>query len=201
MIERLFTSKVRVELLSMFFQRPDRAFYVREIERITGKDYKNVSRELQNLEDLGLLRSRKQGNLKYFSLNTDFLIYEELKSIFLKTSGAVGVLKPVLSKMKGIEFAFIYGSLASGTESADSDIDLMVIGKVPLERLLKSMRQPEGILSRDINTSLYEVSEIKKRLKKSDPFITEVLNSPKIMLIGNEDELRRIEFWGHKFIS
>jgi predicted nucleotidyltransferase len=180
----------------MFFQRPDRAFYVREIERITGEDYKNVSRELQNLEDLGLLRSRKQGNLKYFSLNTDFLIYEELKSIFLKTSGAVGVLKPVLSKMKGIEFAFIYGSLASGTESADSDIDLMVIGKVPLESLLKSTRQPEGILSRDINTSLYEVSEIKKRLKKSDPFITEVLNGPKIMLIGNEDELRRIEFWG-----
>jgi predicted nucleotidyltransferase len=192
MIERLFTSKVRVELLGMFFQRPDRAFYVREIERITGKDYKNVSRELQNLEDLGLLRSRKQGNLKYFSLNRDFLIYDELKSIFLKTRGAVGVLKPILSKMKGIELAFIYGSLASGTESADSDIDLMVIGTVPLERLLKSMRQPEGILSRDINTSLYEVSEIKKRLKKSDPFITEVLNGPKIMLIGNEDELRRI---------
>jgi predicted nucleotidyltransferase len=191
MIERLFTSKVRTELLSTFFLHPDSALYVRELARITGEDYKNVSRELRNLEEIGLLRIRKQGNLKYFSLNREFLIYEELKSIFLKTRGAAAVLKDALSKMRGIDFAFIYGSLASGTENAESDIDMMVVGKIALERLLKSIRGPEGILGREINPSLFDPAEVKRRVKARDPFILEVLTGPKIMLIGDEDGLPR----------
>ncbi|RLB82186.1 MAG: hypothetical protein DRH17_06560 [Deltaproteobacteria bacterium] len=193
MLYRLFTSKVRIELLSAFFLHPDTAFYVREIARITGEDYKNVSLELRNLEEIGLLRSRKQGNLKYFSLNKEFLIYEELKSIFLKTRGAVAVLKDALSKVRGIDFAFIYGSLASGTETAESDIDMMVIGRIALERLLKLIREPEGILAREINPSLFDLAEVNRRVKAKDPFITEVLSSPKIMLVGDEGGLPRID--------
>lgn len=191
MIEKLFTSKVRTELLSTLFLRPDRAFYVREVARITGEDYKNVSRELRNLEEIGLLSSRKQGNLKYFSLNKEFPIYKELKSIFVKTRGAVAVLKDALSKVRGIDFAFIYGSLASGTESAESDIDMMVMGKIALERLLKLIREPERILAREINPSLFDLAEVKRRVKARDPFIVEVLGGPKIMLIGDEDGLPR----------
>lgn len=192
MLKKLFSSKVRIELLSEFFLNPERELYVREIARITGEDYKNVSIELQNLEEIGLLCSRKEGNLKYFGLNKEFLIYGELKLIFLKTRGAIGVFKDILSKEKDIDYAFIYGSFASGTESKKSDIDLMVIGQIPLENLLKLMREPEDLLSRVINPSLYDLSEIKKRVKEKDPFITRVINDPKIMLIGNEDELRRI---------
>lgn len=193
MLYRLFTSKVRIELLSTFFLRPDTAFYVREIARITGEDYKNVSLELRNLEEIGLLRSQKRGNLKYFSLNNQFLIYEELKSILLKTRGAIGVLKDALSKVRGIDFAFIYGSLASGTETAESDIDIMVIGKIALERLLKLTRKPEGILAREINPSLFDLAEVNRRVKAKDPFITEVLSGPKIMLVGDENGLPRID--------
>jgi predicted nucleotidyltransferase len=192
MLKRLFSSKVRIELLSEFFLNPERELYVREIARITGEDYKNVSIELQNLEEIVLLCSRKEGNLKYFGLNKEFLIYGELKLIFLKVRGAIGVFKDIFSKEKDIDYAFIYGSFASGTESEKSDIDLMVIGEIPLENLLKLMREPEDLLSRVINPSLYDLSEIKKRVKEKDPFITQVINDPKIMLIGNEDELRRI---------
>jgi len=199
MLRKLFSSKVRIELLSEFFLNPERELYVREIARITGEDYKNVSIELRNLEEIGLLCSRKEGNLKYFGLNKEFLIYEELKSIFLKTRGAVGVIKDIFSKQKNIDYAFIYGSFASGEESEKSDIDLMVIGEIPLETLLKLMREPENLLSRVVNPSLYNLSEIKKRVKEKDPFITQVTNDPKIMLIGNEDELRRIgEKGAHK---
>lgn len=192
MLRKLFSSKVRIELLSEFFLNPERELYVREIARITGEDYKNVSIELRNLEEIGLLCSQKEGNLKYFGLNKEFLIYEELKSIFLKTRGAVGVIKDIFSKQKNIDYAFIYGSFASGEESEKSDIDLMVIGEIPLETLLKLMREPENLLSRVVNPSLYNLSEIKKRVKEKDPFIIQVTNDPKIMLIGNEDELRRI---------
>ena len=193
MLDRLFTSRVRIELLSAFFLHPDTAFYVREIARITGEDYKNVSLELRNLEEIGLLRSRKQGNLKYFSLNREFLIYEELRSIFLKTRGAVAVLKNALSEARGIDFAFMYGSLASGTETAESDIDIMVVGRIALERLLKRIREPEDMLAREINPSLFDLAEVKRRVKAKDPFVTEVLRGPKIMLVGDQNDLPRID--------
>lgn len=192
MLTGLFTSKVRIEILSTFFLNQDKDFYVRELTRITGADYKNINVELRNLENIGLLSSRKQGNLKYYSLNKEFLIYDELKSILIKTRGAVPVINNVLSNMKGIQFAFIYGSMATGEETAKSDIDLMVIGKVSLERLLNRLRKPEETLAREINTSLFDISEIKARISKHDSFITEVMNSPKFLIVGDEEKLQKI---------
>lgn len=192
MLHKLFSSKVRIELLNTFFLHPEKSFYLRELERITGEDYKNISTELKNIESIGLLTSSKSGNLKYFHVNPGFLFYSELKSIFFKVRGAPGLLKEVLSDSQDIEYAFIYGSFAGGTEHDKSDIDLMVVGKMPLENLLKRLREPEKLLGRDINPSLFQTSEIKQRMKDQDPFISRVMAEPKIMLIGNEDELRRL---------
>jgi predicted nucleotidyltransferase len=191
MLQKLFSSRVRVEILSTFLMNPERQRYVREVARITGEDYKNVSRELRNLEEIGLLSSQNEGNLKFFGLNKGFVVYEELKSIFMKTRGAVGILKEAVSRGKDIGYAFIYGSFAMGTERGESDIDVMVIGGISLEGVLALLREPEEILSRDINVSLYDLQEIRKRVKNNDPFIRQVLGGSKIMLIGDEDELRR----------
>jgi len=192
MLQKLFSSKVRVEILSVFLMNPERELYVREVERLTGEDYKNVSMELRNLNKIGLLSSRNKGNLKYFSLNKEFLIYEELKSIFMKTKGAVSILRQVVSTKRDIDYAFIYGSLATGEERTESDIDVMIIGGITLEEVLTSIRGPEEKLSREINVSLYDLQEIRKRVKDRDPFIMEVLGGVKIMLVGDEDELRRV---------
>ena len=191
MLQKLFSSRVRVEILSTFLMNPEREQYVREVARITGEDYKNVSRELRNLEEIGLLASRNEGNLKFFGINKGFVIYDELKSIFMKTKGAVAVLKEAVSGGRDIDYAFIYGSFAMGTERAESDIDVMVIGGVSLEDVLALLRGPEEILSRKINVSLYDLQEIRKRVKDHNPFISEVLEGSKIMLAGDEDELRR----------
>jgi predicted nucleotidyltransferase len=192
MLQKLFSSRVRVEILSTFLMNPKRDLYVREVARLTGEDYKNVSMELRNLEEIGLLSSRNEGNLKYFSLNKAFVIYEELKSIFMKTKGAVGILREAVSTKRDIDYAFIYGSFATGEERAESDIDLMVIGRISLEEVLALIRGPEEKLSREINVSLYDLQEIRKRVKDHDPFIMEVLGGSKTMLIGDENELRRI---------
>jgi predicted nucleotidyltransferase/predicted transcriptional regulator with HTH domain len=188
----LFTSKLRAEILALFFSRPEEALYLGEIVKLTGEDRGNISRELRNLETIGLLISRKEGNLKYYSSNKDFLLYDELKSIILKTRGAVGALKETLSRAKKIEYAFIYGSIASGTETAKSDIDLMVIGEISLEGLLRLIRGPEKALGREINPSLYSVKEYKGRMKKKDPFIVQIMNEPRMMLIGDDDGLQGI---------
>ncbi len=192
MLQKLFSSRVRVEILSAFLMNPGRELYLREVARLTGEDYKNVSMELRNLREIGLLSSRNEGNLKYFSLNKAFVIYEELKSIFMKTKGAVGILREAVSTKRDIDYAFIYGSLATGEERAESDIDLMVIGRISLEEVLALIRGPEEKLSREINVSVYDLQEIRKRVKDHDPFIMEVLGGSKIMLIGDENELRRI---------
>ena len=192
MLQKLFSSKVRVEILSVFLMDPERELYVREVERLTGEDYKNVSIELHNLKEIGLLSSRNKGNLKYFSLNKEFVIYEELKAIFMKTKGAVGILRQAVSTKRDIDYAFIYGSFATSKERAQSDIDVMVIGGIFLEEVLTAIRGPEEKLSREINVSLYDLQEIRKRVKDRDPFIMEVLGGDKIMLVGDEDELRRL---------
>ena len=192
MLVKLFTSKLRVEILALFFSRPGESLYLGEIVKLTGEDRGNISRELRNLESIGLLISRKEGNLKYYSLNRRYLLYDELRSMIQKTRGVTGTLKETLSKAKDIDYAFIYGSIASGTETAKSDIDLMVIGEIPLESLLKLMKSPEKTLGREINPSLYGVKEYKRRMKKKDPFIVRVMNEPRIMLIGDDDGLRSI---------
>ena len=192
MLQKLFSSRVRVEILSVFLMNPERELYVREVERLTGEDYKNVSMELRNLEEIGLLSSRNEGNLKYFSLNKGFVIYEELKSIFMKTKGAVGIIREAVSTKRHIDYAFIYGSFATGEERAESDIDVMVIGGISLEEVFALIRGPEEKLSREINVSLYDLQEMRKRVKDRNPFIMEVLEGSKIMLVGDEDELRRV---------
>ena len=192
MLVKLFTSKLRVEILALFFSRPEESLYLGEIGKLTGEDRGNISRELRNLEAIGLLVSRKEGYLKYYSLNRDFLLYDELRSMIQKTRGAVGTIKEALSSEKKIDFAFIYGSIASGTETAKSDLDLMVIGDVPLESLLKRMKGPEKSLGREINPSLYSLKEYKNRMKKNDPFIAHVMNEPRIMIIGDSDALQGI---------
>jgi len=192
MLDILFSSKVRSELLNIFFLHPDRDFYVREVERITGQDHRNVVRELRNLEAIGLLKSRRQGNLKYYGLNTRFPIYDELKSIVQKTGGAVPLLRKTLAEESQIDVAFIYGSFASGEAIAQSDVDLMVIGDVAVERILQVIREPEQVLSREISPVVYDAREIKKRLRNGDPFITNVFEGPKIMVVGTDDDVRRL---------
>jgi len=180
MLIKLFASKLRVEIFALFFSRPEEALYFGEIAKLTGEDRGNM------------LISRKEGNLKYYSANRDFLLYDELRSMILKTRGAVGTLKETLSRAKKIDYAFIYGSIASGTETSKSDIDLMVIGEISLEGLLKLTRGPEKAIGREINPSLYSVKEYKSRMKKKDPFIVQVMNEPRMMLIGDDNGLQGI---------
>jgi len=185
-LDRLFSSKLRIKLLDVFLSSPDARFYIRELERKIKEEAKNVSRELKNLEALGLLISEKQGNLKYYSVNENFFLYPELKAIIFKTTGVQGILKEALERLKGIETAFIYGTYATGKESESSDVDVMVIGKPDLTELNEVISNLEEKLNREINYMCFDQEEFKKRRKAGDAFINEVLSGEKIMLKGTE---------------
>jgi predicted nucleotidyltransferase len=189
-LKNIFTSRTRVKILTLFFTNPDTEFYLREIARKLDENTNAVRRELNNLEKISVLKSRSKGNMKYYAVNREMPIYKELKSIVLKMGGVSGMLITRLNKLGNIKLAFIYGSFARDEETSESDIDLFVVGDVDEKELLKNIRPLEDMLSREINYALFSEDEFKKRIKKKDPFITNLMKAEKITIIGDVNEYR-----------
>jgi len=189
MLEELFSSNVRVQLLVILLTNPDEEFYIRQLARRMGEHPYAVQRELRRLERLGLLTSRTRGRMKYYSVERDFPLYPELKRIILKTAGLGDLLRRELQNLGSIESAFIYGSVAAGEEDVASDIDLMLVGGVDLLALAPVIAGLEERLGRSINYVVYSPEEFKERRDQRDPFLEDVLKGPIVVLIGREDEL------------
>jgi predicted nucleotidyltransferase len=169
---------------------PEREMYIREIVRNTNENINAIRRELSNLEDIGLLTSTRKRNAKYYTVNKNMPIYNELTNIILKTEGVARVLQENLSEIGKIETAFIYGSFASKKTGINSDIDLFIIGILNEKQLIMFIKKLEKKLSREINYVLFEPREFRERIKNKDPFVSNVLKEPKIMLMGTLDEFR-----------
>lgn len=185
MLEKLFTSKTRVKLLTLFLLNPETEIYVREIVRRVGENNNAVRRELKNLEEIGLLSSMKKGNLRYYTVNKKMSIFSELTNIILKTEAVGKILIENLIRLGKIRAAFIYGSFAEGSAGGKSDIDLFIIGRVNEGELIRNIDKLEKQLSREINYVLFTEEEVNERIKNKDPFITNVLKEKKVMLMGD----------------
>jgi len=187
--EKIFGSRIRAKILGWLFTHPDESFFVRQMALILKEDPTNVSREMAKLEELGILKSKRNGNLKHFQANQTCPFFEELKGLVLKTTGVAGRIRASLDKRAGIEFPFIYGSYAKGEEKADSDVDLLIIGDVDMDRLDSNLGKLEKMLGREINYVLYSKEEFKSKRKAKDGFLMDVLSGKKIILIGAENGL------------
>ena len=185
-------TKNRAELLKLFFTNPDRAFYMQEIGRILEKKPGIFQRTLNNLVSEGILESEYKANARYFKVNRSYPLFKELKNIVFKTVGIKGSIGDVFKEAGDIKMAFIYGSYAKAKENYLSDIDIVIIGAPNEDELVKRLDRLEGKLQRDINYKLYTLNEFKKDVRESEPFVLEVLKDKKIMIIGDEDELRKI---------
>lgn len=182
-------SSLRAKVLLYFFSNPTASLYVREMAQILHVDATNLSKELSRLEESGVFISQIRGSQKYYSLNKDYIFHKELRSIVFKTIGIEGGLKLLLDKIEGIKCAFIYGSFAEGKEHAQSDVDLLIIGKLDEDKLLEKVEVFEKELGREINYNVYSLAEFKKRLADKDSFIVNVFTRKKIMLKGALDEI------------
>lgn len=192
MIDRLFSSNARVEILKLFLFNPEDSYYQRQISTLTHQPIRAVQREVEKLQELGLIEKSIQGNRIYYKINKNCHIFEELKAILFKSVGIAETLKENLRKVKDIEIAFIYGSYAKGGESLLSDIDLMVIGAISSKKLSSLLSKPKSDLRRVINYAKYIPQEFKKRIRENDHFLSSVLKEKKIFIIGNENELKKI---------
>lgn len=189
MLDKLFTSRVRVRLLTLFLTHPTEAFYIRQITRLTGETYNNVRQELQNLAELGLILGERRANAIYYRANPEHFLFPELKSIILKTEAIGDVLREKLATLGNVRVAFVYGSTAKGTELASSDIDLMLIGEVDLDELNRIVDQIEEELGRTVNYAVFDEGEWRDRVAKRHSFAMDILTHEKVFLIGEEDDL------------
>jgi len=187
-LKTLFSSVVRINILSHFFMHPGEGYYIRQLEKILNKPVSNIQKELVKLEKINLLSSSIEGNQKRYMLKNEFPLYDELRNIFIKTTGLSDLIRDSLNSIKKIELVFIYGSFARGGETFQSDIDLMIVGNASDILINKSIKKVEKQINRIINYSIYSKDEVEKRIGDNDNFIKTILEAPIILIIGNKND-------------
>jgi DNA-binding MarR family transcriptional regulator len=187
MLERLFSSKTRVDILRLLFTHPEERFYVRQIARELHRDISGIKRELDNLEKATLIASEKVGNLRYYSVNKTAAIYSEVKSIIAKTVGAQAVISEALKSLSGPHQAWLYTTNAHPAGEGAGPIMLLVVGEVDLTELNEAITRLEGELGREINYTVFDEGEFRRRRAEADPFLTEVFGGRSVLLIGRDD--------------
>jgi len=188
--DALFT-KTQQKILRLLFGQPGKSFYSKELVDRARIGTGTVLRELEKLSEAGLLTVKKIGNQKHFQANPASPIFEELKGIVRKTFGLSDLLRDALNKHKDkIKVAFIYGSIAKGSDNAESDIDLMLISdQMTYPDLLVGLSKLEHQLGRQINPTIYTGKEFRNKISSENNFVIRVIEQPVIFLIGSESDI------------
>lgn len=183
----------RRRVLELLLLHPEQALHGREIARRTGLPSGTLTRELTRLAHAGLLKSEKRGNQLLYSADRSCPVFEEVASILRKTSGLADVLAEALDPLSDkIDVAFVFGSTARGTQTAGSDIDVIVIGAAFFGAVLDALHATQKTLGREVNPRVFSVKEWRAKLQAKDAFVAEVAAKPKIYLIGSERELAEL---------
>jgi len=186
--DALFTNTQK-RVLGLLFGQPDRSYFASELISLVNAGSGTVQRELERLLDSGLITMTPVGNQKHYKANRAAPIFEELRSLVTKTVGLVDPLREALQPLaKQIRLALVYGSIAKGTDTARSDIDLMIItDDLPMERIFAALAPVEKLLGRPINPTLLTPKEFLDRRRSGQAFLTKVLAGDHIVLLGSED--------------
>lgn len=190
-LQEIMNSGVRTEFLRILFGISSKEYHLREIQRRSGFAIDTVRKEAEKMEKLGLIIKRVDGNRNYYSSNKKHQLYRGIHELVLKTVGLSDVIKEALSDAD-IEYAFIFGSIAEGSEKVESDIDIFVIGEVGLRKMSSLLSAATQTLEREINPFIISKTEFLRRIEEKEHFINSVLKSPRIMLIGDEDDFKEL---------
>jgi predicted nucleotidyltransferase len=189
----LLFGQIRGRVLGLLYGHPQESFYLRQIARTTESSPGAVQRELESLSRVGLIERSVLGNQVFFRANHNHPVYTEMRSLVAKTVGAFHQIQSALAPLeKRISLAFVYGSLVRGQEKSKSDIDLMVIGDATLREVLGRLATLESAIGREVNPTVYTVSEFRKKMKAGNHFLRSVMAGDRVVLMGREDELGKV---------
>lgn len=187
----IFSSRTRAEFFRILFGLDSAEVHLREIERLSGLTIGTIRQEAAKLERLSLILKRKDGNRSYYRANKKHPLYDLINKMVLRTFGVIGLLEKKFKKFD-LEFAFIFGSVASGTERPESDVDLFLIGNTSLRAVSSAVSQVSLEVGREINSHVMKPEEFRRRKLEGEHFVARVLETPILMIIGKEDELRKM---------
>lgn len=179
MLKSLFSSSIRADVLSLLLNSPDEQFYIREIAKLLRKNPSGIKRELDKLEQMGIVTSEKIVNLKYFQANKESPLFSELKNLITKSLGLPGALKALL-RASGAKAAFLYGPYAEGQD--ESPVNMFVIGASP--SLARELKNLEKRFDQKIDCVIIDEEEYKLKKKKGDASLKKILSGKRIALIG-----------------
>lgn len=179
-----FRSKARQLLLAYFFTNPTARHHLRDVAQRLNVDPSNLSKEFARLEREGLFRSEVNGRQKYFQLNRQYPLFDEVRKIVAKTIGAAPLISQSLEKIDGVQEAYLYGSFARDQQDASSDIDILVIGSPREQTLAQSVHTLERHVGREINYTVLTPKEFERRRARKDAFLEKVWHNERILLVG-----------------
>ena len=179
-----FRSKARQRLLTYFFANPTARHHLRDLAKRLGVDPSNLSKELMRLEREGLFRSEVNGRQKYFKLEREYPLFNEVRGIVGKTIGAVPLIAQSLKNIRGIDEAYLYGSFARNQQDAVSDIDVLVVGTPRQATLAQAMSKLERRLGREINYTVLSQKELESRRHRKDAFLENIWQNKRISLVS-----------------
>ena len=189
----LLFGRTRGAILALLYGKADQSFYTRQIAREVDGSVGAVQRELENLSKVELIVRSSVGSQVFYQANRDAPIFREMHALVNKTIGVFSVLWSALHpSAKRILVAFVYGSVARAEETAQSDVDLMLVGKATLDEVLSRLSTVEKSIGRPINPTVYSLLEFKSKLASGNHFLNAVLKGQKVFLLGDEDELRKV---------
>jgi hypothetical protein len=187
-LKKLFVSQVRVDILKLFLLRPAVSYHVREITRQVGTEINAVRRELANLTGLGMLQSKAQKNRIYYQLRHDFPLLGELLGLLVKEEGIGKAL--VGRNSSEVKFAFVSIPFLLGRAAGAEDIDILVVGRIPLKKISGVVKEEEKHRGNEINYAVLSEREFGELKKRRDPLIINALLQPKVVLTaGSENYL------------
>jgi len=193
-IEALFASGSIARLLAAFTGEPDRRFYQRELQRVTGAHLRQLQRDLMRLERSGVVERRAHGNRVYYQAAAGHPAFPELRALMAKTIGVGASLRAALAPLgERVQLAFVFGSVARGDDVAGSDVDLFVVGAVGRKELSVALASAAVSLGRELNPVIVPHDEFAARVRGRDHFVTSVLDGPRMWLVGDDDALAALD--------
>ncbi len=187
-LAEVLSSRIRAEVFRILFGVRDLELHGRELARQSGFNEAATRQELRKLERLDLVVSRRAGNRVYYRAHREHPLYPEIHRLVLKTVGLVDVITRALSDSR-VDLCFVFGSIAQGSVSAASDVDLMVIGNLSLRELVSLLGGVAESVGREINPHVMSKEEYGDRWGRGDHFVTHVISGQKIFIIGSQDDL------------
>lgn len=186
--ELLFPNRYRRQVLALLLMQPDQKMHLRELARQIQAAPGTLKKELDALCHVGLLTSERVGNQVHFQANQGHPVFAELQALVRKTTGLADVLRRALQPLgEQVALALVFGSMASGSAHAGSDVDLLVVGSASFAQVVEATYTAQSQLGREINPKVMTPAEWAGRRAEGNPFVQELLAKPHILLIGSFD--------------